>query len=118
MAKQGITDDQIEELRAIYPKRPGSLWTKVRKQLDHHLKKGHASFDEILDGTNQYAAYIADQSTRANWEATFTKMAQTFYGPAQHWSADWYVPIKQKKLSAPERIRAKAQDEDSIVSDA
>ena len=115
MSQSNLTDEQKEQLRSVYPKRSGNNWVQTRKLIDKHLYGGRATYEEILEGTRQYAGYIAGQEDKPRWRREFIKLAQTFYGPGQHWGAEYDAPVTPARESAPERIRRKAAEQDNVV---
>ncbi|PXX33936.1 hypothetical protein [Undibacterium pigrum] len=89
---------QFEAAWAVYPRRPGAskkeawqAWLARRRQgVDANL---------MLEGVKRYAAYIAASGESPK----FIKHAATFFGPNEHYKADW---------SAPARLASKSHEKD------
>lgn len=75
---------EFEEAWSLYPSRPGNSKAAAFKAWAARLKAG-ATVVEMMDGTAKYAAYVKAERT----EPHFIKQAATFYGPGEHFSADW-----------------------------
>ncbi len=76
---------EFEEAWAQYPSRPGNSKAAAYKAWKSRIKAG-ATPEEMIAGTIKYAAYC-----KARNEPQYIKMAATFYGPGEHFSADWTV---------------------------
>ncbi|MES2320200.1 MAG: hypothetical protein V4631_22210 [Pseudomonadota bacterium] len=75
---------EFEEAWTLYPARPGASKAAAFKAWSARLKAGATAL-EMIAGTAKYAAYVKAERT----EAHFIKQAATFYGPGEHFSADW-----------------------------
>lgn len=82
---------EFEEAWALYPSRPGMSKAAAFKAWTARLKAG-ATVLEMIEGTRKYAAYCQAERT----EAHYIKQPATFYGPGEHFSADW-TPAKQRR---------------------
>ena len=74
---------------AEYPKRPGANKSTARKAWDARIKAG-VSPEVLIDGARAYAAYCTASGT----EPQYIKQAATFFGPGEHYLADW-TPMKK-----------------------
>lgn len=86
-APRDIEEDQFELAWAAYPKRPGASKSDSMKGWKARIKAG-ASADEIIDGVRRYAAFVLASRT----EPQFVKQPATFFGPGDHFRADWTAP--------------------------
>jgi uncharacterized short protein YbdD (DUF466 family) len=77
---------QFEETWAAYPKRPGASKADSLKAWRARLKAGAKTAD-ILAGVQRYAAFVAHSRT----EPQFIKQPATFFGPGEHFKADWTI---------------------------
>lgn len=77
---------EFEEAWALYPPRVGKNKVATFKQWKARIKAG-ASVVAMLEGTAKYAAYCKAERT----EERFIKQPATFFGPDQHFAADWTV---------------------------
>lgn len=75
---------EFEEAWTLYPSRPGNSKAAAFKAWAARLKAGATAL-EMIDGTAKYAAYVKAERTEAN----YIKQAATFYGPGEHFTADW-----------------------------
>lgn len=113
----GYTDD-FEDALAAYPPRPGSSKAMAFKAWNARLAAG-ATTIEMIAGTRRYAAYCAAERT----EPSYIKMPATFYGPGEHFSADWTVAKaapsgrsgKFDPLAHVNQGRAQKGDDDAII---
>lgn len=86
---------EFEEAWALYPTRPGNSKAAAFKAWAARLKAGATAL-EMIEGTTKYAAYVTAERT----EPSYIKQAATFYGPGEHFSADWTV---RKAIALPGR---------------
>lgn len=84
---KGAYSPEFESAWSDYPTRPGNSKAAAYKAWQIRIKAG-ASVEEMLAGTAKYAAYCKAMKT----EPGFIKQAATFYGPGEHFEADWTVP--------------------------
>lgn len=77
---------EFEEAWSEYPKRPGNSKAAAFKAWKASLKRG-ATVEQLVEGTRAYAAYCKAKRT----EPEYVKQAATFYGPGEHYAADWTV---------------------------
>ena len=75
---------EFEEAWTLYPSRPGMSKAAAFKAWTARMKAGATAL-EMIEGTRKYAAYCKAERT----EAHFIKQPATFYGPGEHFSADW-----------------------------
>lgn len=92
---------EFESAWADYPPRPGNSKAAAYKAWQARIKAG-ASAEEMLAGTLKYAAYCKAMKT----ELSYIKQASTFYGPGEHFSADWTVPRMEVRRVLPDRREA------------
>lgn len=100
---------EFEEAWAQYPTRPGNSKAAAFKAWTARIKAG-ATPEEMIGGTIKYAAYVKAERT----EAHYIKQAATFYGPGEHFSADWTVkraPVVQRQQLSLDDARRAANDE-------
>lgn len=98
---------EFEEAWSLYPSRPGNSKAAAFKAWAARLKAG-ATVVEMIDGTAKYAAYVKAERT----EAHFIKQAATFYGPGEHFAADWtprraVKPVALTDINAANNAEAK-----------
>lgn len=79
-----------------YPKRPGASKADSLKAWRARRKAGVAA-DEILAGVQRYAAFCVACRT----EGQFIKQPATFFGPGEHYLADWKVPAQNAAPRQP-----------------
>lgn len=77
---------EFEEAWSLYPARPGASKAATLKAWKARVKAG-ASVVQMLEGTVKYAAYCKAKGT----EPEYIKQPATFYGPGEHYAADWSV---------------------------
>lgn len=82
---------EFEEAWTLYPSRPGMSKAAAFKAWTARLKAGATAL-EMIEGTRKYAAYCQAERT----EAHYIKQPATFYGPGEHFSADW-TPARQRR---------------------
>lgn len=76
----------IERIKSIYPKRSGSQrWADAKRSINARLKEGHA-LDELIAGTERYAAYIR---TKGDEGTTYVQQAATFFGTNKGFLEPW-----------------------------
>jgi hypothetical protein len=75
---------EFEEAWTIYPARPGASKAATFKAWTARLKAGATAL-EMIEGTQAYADYCKAERT----EAAYIKQPATFYGPGEHYAADW-----------------------------
>lgn len=75
---------EFEEAWALYPSRPGASKAATFKAWKARLKTG-ATAMQMIEGAAAYAAYCKAERT----EPQFIKQAATFFGPGEHYAADW-----------------------------
>lgn len=84
---------EFEAAWAMYPARPGMSKAATFKAWTARLKAGATAL-AMIEGTQAYADYCRAEGT----EAQFIKQPATFYGPGEHYAADW---TPSKKRAAP-----------------
>lgn len=77
---------EFEEAWALYPKRSGASKVATFKQWKARIKAG-ASVLQMIEGAAAYATYCRAKGT----EDSFIKQPATFFGPGEHYAADWSV---------------------------
>lgn len=77
---------EFEAAWSEYPKRPGNSKAAAFKAWKASLKRG-ATVELLIEATRAYAAYCKAKRT----EPEYIKQAATFYGPGEHYAADWTV---------------------------
>ncbi len=77
---------EFEEAWAAYPPRPGASKKDACKAWAARRKEGVSAAD-LLAGVQRYANYVLYSRT----EPQFTKQPATFFGPGEHYKADWAV---------------------------
>lgn len=75
---------EFEAAWSAYPSRPGASKAATFKAWKARLKSG-ASAVQMIEGAAAYAAYCKAERT----EPQFIKQAATFFGPGEHYAADW-----------------------------
>lgn len=75
---------EFEEAWESYPDRPGRSKADACKAWKARVKAGAAA-DVILAGVRRYAAYCRAAGTEPN----YIKQPATFFGPGEHYLADW-----------------------------
>lgn len=90
-AKSKGYSDEFEAAWAIYPARPGNSKADAFKAWNARLAAG-ATAEQLTDGTRRYADFVAASKT----EPRFVKQAATFFGPGDHYLADWTPPAPAK----------------------
>lgn len=81
----GYTDD-FEQAWSLYPKRPGASKKDSFKAWTARLNQG-VTADQLIEGVKRYARYCV--ITRV--ESKYIKQPTTFFGPGEHYLADWAV---------------------------
>jgi hypothetical protein len=76
----------------VYPARPGDSKKAAYKAWAVRLNAG-ATAPEMLVGAQAYAAYVKAMRI----EPTYIKQAATFFGPGEHFAADWTPPVPAPK---------------------
>jgi len=94
-----LTPGELFELAwAAYPKRPGASKSDSLKQWNARLNAG-ADPLEIIAGVKAYAAYVIADGTLPK----YIKQPVTFFGPGNHFRADWSVPQEAAAPAAATR---------------
>jgi len=88
---------EFEAAWGAYPKRPGDSKVDAFKAWNARLKAG-ATAEAMTEGAKRYAAYCVAEQT----EPRFIKQAATFFGPSNHFAADW---TPSPKAARPETRR-------------
>lgn len=95
---------EFEAAWTEYPTRPGNSKAAAFKQWKARLKAG-ATVLEMIEGTRKYAIYCKAEGT----EPQYVKQAATFYGPGEHFAADW-TPRAAVRRVLPDRREQKKAD--------
>lgn len=85
-AGKGGYTPEFDAAWSEYPKRPGNSKAAAFKAWKASLKRG-ATVEQLIEATRAYAAYCKAKRT----EPEYVKQAATFYGPGEHYAADWTV---------------------------
>lgn len=88
---------EFEAAWSEYPTRPGNSKAAAYKAWKARLTAG-ATVLEMIEGTRKYAIYCKVEGT----EPQYVKQAATFYGPGEHFSADW-TPRAEQRRANPDR---------------
>lgn len=83
--------------------REGSTLAAAFKQWQARIKAG-AGAELVLAGAMRYAAYV--KATGAE-----VKMAQTFFGPGEHYTAEWAVTRSEPRIAPRAQQQALANEE-------
>jgi hypothetical protein len=99
---------EFDEAWSLYPSRPGASKAATFKAWAARLKAGATAL-EMIEGTAKYAAFCKAERT----EVAYIKQPATFYGPGEHFTADWTVrkalaPVRGRGEPAPETDEARA----------
>lgn len=96
----------LEQIKAIYPKRAGQQpWKRAEKAISARLKEGHA-VTELIDGTARYAAYCdATDATGTK----YVQQAATFFGPEKGFKEPWTPPSNRSERIQDKSIAAALQ---------
>lgn len=95
--KKGEYSPEFEEAWKAYPSRPGDSKAAAFKAWNARLKAG-ATAEQMMTGVRSYAAHCAAEKK----EPRYVKQAATFFGPGEHFLADW----TPKSVPRDERSRA------------
>jgi len=82
----------FEVVWEVYPARPGASKKAAHKAWAARITIG-ATPAEMLAGAQAYVHYVKAMKI----EPQFIKQAATFFGPGEHYAADWTPPINQPK---------------------
>lgn len=78
---------EFEEAWAFYPKRPGASKAATLKAWKARIKAGTQPL-AMIEGAQAYASYCQAKGT----EPEYIKQPATFFGPGEHFAADWKLP--------------------------
>jgi hypothetical protein len=95
---RGEYPEEFEAAWQAYPDRPGKSKADAHKAWAARLRDG-ADAEAVLAGVKRYAAYCAACITDPN----YVKQPTTFFGPGQHYEADWTPPMPRSVESPRER---------------
>lgn len=95
---------EFEEAWALYPSRPGASKAASFKAWAARLKAGATAL-EMIEGTAKYAAFCKAERT----EAAYIKQPATFYGPGEHFTADWTPSKKSAPAARDDLIQSAIQ---------
>jgi hypothetical protein len=82
----------FEVVWQVYPARPGASKKAAHKAWAARITIG-ATPAEMFAGAQAYAHYVKAMKI----EPQFIKQAATFFGPGEHFAADWTPPVNQPK---------------------
>lgn len=104
-------DPQFDQAWEAYPKRPGASRSAALKAWRARIRAGVDPV-VVLDGVRRYAAYCAAKQTAPE----YIKHAATFFGPDQHYLADW-TPWTQPRAGPSDREAGRLAAANSIFKD-
>lgn len=90
---------EFEQAWSAYPQRPGMNKRQSHKAWAARVKSG-ISPAVIAEGVSRYAKFCA-ATEKIGTE--FVKQPSTFFGPDEHFKADWTVPAKQAHMNGASR---------------
>lgn len=76
--------EDFEQAWAMYPSRPGASKKESFKAWNARLKAG-VTVDEMVAGVARYGIYVRAMKT----DPQYIKQPATFFGPGEHYKADW-----------------------------
>lgn len=82
---------EFETAWQAYPERPGMSKKDAYKAWNARLKDGSTAAD-MMDGVMRYAAYVKATDTQPQ----YVKQPTTFFGPGEHYKANWKPPPKSR----------------------
>lgn len=97
-AQDGYPDD-FELTWKAYPQRPGASKKGALKAWKARLKTG-VDVEVLHAGVVRYAAYVQAERT----EPRFIKQPETFFGPDEHYLADWTISQPRASPSGPSQL--------------
>ena len=103
---------EFEAAWSRYPKRPGASKHDACKAWNARLKAG-VTADVLIDGVGRYAAYCIACKT----EPGFIKQPATFFGPGEHYLADWAAPPPAQRGACPANTHKYAAASKAIFED-
>lgn len=112
-APQGKYSAEFEEAWNEYPKRPGASKAATWKAWQARIK-AKVSPEAMVEGARRYAAYCKAQRT----EPAYIKQPATFFGPGEHYDADWGVPRAAEPRRQLVDRRQQMDDEKAAASAA
>lgn len=86
---KGDYPEDFETAWTAYPARPGASKADSFKAWKARLSDGVSAAD-LIDGARRYAAYCVACQT----EPGYIKQPATFFGPGEHYAADWKPPAR------------------------
>lgn len=95
-----ISDEQFLQFKLAYPERNGDYrWKQARGAINARIREGN-TFDEILAGTNRYAAYC---KATGKTGTEYVKQASSFVGSKEEkpFLASWEVPASAVAKERP-----------------
>lgn len=109
-APVGKYSAEFEEAWSEYPKRPGASKAATWKAWQARIK-AKVSPEVMVEGARRYAAYCKAERT----EPQFIKQPATFFGPGEHYEADW---ASTRTAAAPRRQMADRREQKKADSNA
>lgn len=100
---------EFEAAWELYPRRPGNSKADAFKAWRARATSG-ATFETMTDGVKRYAAYC-EATDKTGTE--YVKLAATFFGPGDHYLADWTVeqPAAKPAAQQPVTVPSKAYEQ-------
>lgn len=106
-APKGKYSAEFEEAWSEYPSRPGASKAATWKAWQARIK-AKVSPEAMIEGARRYAAYCKAERT----EPQYIKQPATFFGPGEHYAADWGVPKAGAMVLRGRRDPPPESDED------
>lgn len=108
-AKPSDYTDDFELAWAVYPRRPGDSKKDAFKAWLARLAAGFTA-EQMTEGARRYAAFAEVKVS----EPTYLKQGATFFGPGEHFMADWAIPKAVPKpvlaVAPPVTVESRAAD--------
>jgi hypothetical protein len=90
---------EFEEAWVAYPSRPGASKKESFKAWNARLKAG-VDVEDLIAGVRGYAHYVSEMKT----DPQFIKQPATFFGPDEHYKADWTAMPRASPAGRPEKF--------------
>lgn len=96
--RDAADDQKFTQAWEAYPKRPGASRADAHKAWAARIKE-KVDPDAIIAGVRRYADYVK----KAGTEPQFIKQPATFFGPGEHYAADWSLKVSAPATAAASR---------------
>lgn len=94
-------EPEFVDFKLVYPSRAGDQgWRRAHRAVRARLSDGY-SWNEILEGTKRYAAFIAASGKEGT---EYVKQAATFLGPDLHFLEPWTLPKTKSEVVRDQNI--------------